>query len=136
MPIFNESEEWTLAADIAEVCLRLPDSTLEESMVKSIRHTATYLVGSMASLPSPTGKRPSHKFGTAYDELRRLDSNLAFAVRIGQLRNDDVAEIRTKIETLAAQVRAAAKAAEDAYKATLSKQNPFMDMSDMFGLDE
>ena len=138
MSTFAESEAWRLAVEITKDCYELAESSTngkDDSIPRSLRQSALYLSGTLASLPAPTGRRPSHKFSAAYDEVRRLESNLVVAVRLGQLQESDILGIRTRLADLANLIRTSSEEAEEMYKATLAKQNPLMDLSDMFGLD-
>lgn len=135
MATFNESDEWRIAVEIAQECYRLTEGAGEGTVAKSLRHTAFYLTGSVATLPAATGARMSHKFGTTLDEIRRLESGLMVAVQFGELNEADVAGIREKLATLADRIRTTASEAAEAHKAALAKHSPFMDMSDLYGLD-
>lgn len=139
MATFVQTEEWLLAMEIAEDCYHLANPELDgrnEALAKSLRHSSTYLAGSVTSLPRKGGRHGvSHKFSSAMDEIRRLESNLRLAVRLGQLNEPDIAGILGKLDTLAENIRNIAQEAQDAYKETMSKQNPFIDMSELFNLD-
>lgn len=139
MATFIQTEEWLLAAEITEECYRIASQELderEESLSKSLRHSSSYLAGSLASLPRKSGRHGvSHKYSGAMDEIRRLESNLRLAVRLGHLSEPDIMGIVGKLDTLSEHIRKVAQEAQDAYKETMAKQNPFMDMSELFSLD-